>query len=467
MKKFKMIFAALCCMFVSVSAFAASASAAAPEVIESKKSDIRKYTLKNGIPVYFVQNNENAIDAVSIVVKGGRTYLKPEQSGLENALFTTMARESKKYSYEKRQQISYEKNSTIFSNSIDNASMLTLECIIYYMEELLPILTDSFMNPAFTKPVYETMMTEYSQVIQQEQNDPWSLLQKTFDDIAYKGHPYEASCTPTEESIDNITIDEMKKWHKSVLDSRRIMVVAVSSVKADKLIEKLNSTIGKIKPLKTVLPVVQIDEIKLSGEPVVLTNAAATGSGYAGRIIATPSYKSDDLYAAKLAAEIYSTTAFNLIRTKYGDCYSVGSYARTSAAAFGGEYLYMISNMTNFARDFAEARSIMAAGKYVEKLNDDGTYEFSTIADVLPGTKNTFINSTYSASTRTAGRMSQYISGLVDFDDITISEKIKDKIDAVTADDVLRAFKKYWVEQEGRWIAVVGPESESVISFEE
>ena len=37
-----------------------------------------------------------------------------------------------------------------------------------------------------------------------------------------------------------------------------------------------------------------------------------------------------------------------------------------------------------------------------------------------------------------------------------------DKIHAVTEDDVLRVFNKYWIEQPARWFAVVGPESEGI-----
>lgn len=465
MKTMKKILAAFCCIFFAVNVFAADNSL--PEVIKGNNKDIYKYSLKNGIPVYYVENTENAVDAVSIVVKGGRTTLKPEQSGLEKALFTMMTKGSSKYSFEKRQQISYEKSASVYQSCGSGASILSVSCLNYYMDEMLPVLTDSFLNPAFTKPVYETMMTEFNQSIQSALNNPWGLLDYTVEKEAYKGHPYEAEISPNAESIGNITIDNMKKWHKTILDSRRICIVAVVSMKPEDLVKKLNSSLGSIKALKTELKEVEIPDVKISGEPVVLTHPSASGSGYIMNSFAAPSTVSEDYIPAALASSIYSTTVYNVVRTKYGACYTPGSSMNGSKANLGNEYLYMASNLKDFAKYMKKARNIMAKGKYVEKLNSDGSFEFSSIEDCLPGVKNQFINSIYSSNTTTTGRLSLYVSGLVVFDDITAYDTLMQRINAVSADDVLRVFDKYWVNGSKRWFAVVGPELESTISFEE
>lgn len=452
MKKLKLIISVLCCMFLSFSAFAAT-------------ENVKEYSLKNGIPVYYIENTDNSIDQVSIIVKGGRTYLKPEESGLEQALFCMMCRGSASYSFLKRQQICYEKSATIDYYNIDKASVLSLQCVNYYLKELLPLLTDGFMKPVYPKQVYDAMMTEFSQNLQSKYNDPWSLLHQTIRDTVYKGHPYEADIDVTAASLGNITVKAMKEWHKTVLDSRRICIIAVCSLNPEELLKQLDSTLGTIKALDTHLPEVQIDPVKISGEPVVLTHPAASGSGYAGYVFQAPSIKDDDYYAAKIAASIYSTVMYNIVRSKNGACYSTGANTASSEASYGSEYYYMISNLKDFAKYAKEARALMAAGKYIEKLNDNGSYELSSITSVIPGTKNALINSIYGATTKTGGRTALYCSALVDYNDLNAYTSMIDKIHAVTADDVVRAFKKYWVEQPGRWFAVVGPESVEAISF--
>ncbi len=451
MKKIKVIFSALCCLLISSAAFA-----------ETSSKTVKEYSLKNGIPVYYIENTDNQIDNVSIVVKGGRTWLKPEQSGLEKALFTMMARGSSSYNYNKRQQISYEKNASIVHSEFDYASVLSLLSPNYYLKELLPVLTDGFMKPVYPKQVYDMVITEFSQSIQSTYNDPWSLLRKTVSDYVYKGHPYEATTNATKDSLGNITIAEMKNHHKSVLDSRRICVIAICRMNPEELVEQLNSSLGTIKALNTTLPEVEINGVSVSGDSVVLTHPAATGTGYAAYAFTSPSMKSDDYIPADIASSIYSTTMYNIVRSKYGACYSTGSFVAESEAGYGLEYFYMVSNLNEFAKAAEEARNIMASGKYVAKLNDDGTYEFATIDSVLEGTKNSLINSIYGSATSTGGRAGLLCSALIGYDNIDAYNLMIDKIYAVTADDVIRVFNKYWIEQPMRLFAVVGPESEGI-----
>ncbi len=132
----------------------------------------------------------------------------------------------------------------------------------------------------------------------------------------------------------------------------------------------------------------------------------------------------------------------------------------------GGDYFYMISHLKNFSKYINEARRIMASGKYVTKLNDDGSYAYTTIDAVLPGVKNVMINSIYNGNIKTAGRAANYVSALINYGDINAYETLVDRIHEVSAQDVIRVFNKYWVDQNGRWITVVGPESENSVTFE-
>jgi len=455
MKISRYIITALCFLFFPVSISAHSEKSAGKSV--------EKYSLKNNIPVYYVKNTNNSIDEVSIIVKGGRTCLKPEESGLEQALFTLMSRCSSKYDYAERQQLSYEKSAAIFHDEMNNASSLSLQCINYYLKDLLPVLTDGFMKPVFDKQVYKIMMTEFSQSIQSRYNDPWSLLNQTVSDTVYKGHPYEADTEPNVLSLENITIEALKNWHKTVLDSRRICIIAVCSMEPEELISQLNSSVGSIKALDTRLPELELEKLLISGEEVVMEHPSATGSGYAVYVFPTPSNKDDDYLTAKIAAGIYSTTLSNIVRAKYGACYSAGTATGSGTVNYGFEYFYMISNFSDFSKYAKEARNIMASGKYISKLNDDGSYEFTSIEEVLEGTKNTIINSIYNSATSTGGLVAQYCSGLIDYDDLMIYDSFIEKIHSISANEVIRVFKKYWVEQQGKWFAVVGPSSKASI----
>lgn len=457
----KILFITLC-LFVSVSAFATTDF----EVIKTANTNIQKYSLKNGIPLYYVENTNNQVDAISICVKGGSFYLPKEMTGIEYALFSMMAKESRKYNVDKRSAIAYEKKANISALVNDNYSVLELSCINYYMEELLPLLTDSFMNPTYSAKSYETLMTSFNQSLQYEMNDPISLLSSKMKEDVFQNNSCPIRTTPTNESLQNMTIENMKKHHKSILDSRRIVVVAVGSIDPKVLVKKLNSSIGSIKAKKTELALTEPAAANFKGEPVVLTHPSVAGSGHIFRVVELPSYKDEDYAACCIAADIYSDTLFNIVRTKYGICYSpISAVGSMAFGTFAEEGLYMASNFTDFVQCIEEAREIMAKGQYIESVKEDGSYILSTIDSRLTGKKNSLINSLYSSNTTTSGLLWRYVRSLMNYDDITACDNEAEKYQAVTSSDVTRVFSKYWLSDNSRWCAVIGPELKETIKF--
>ena len=226
------------CIIINFSAFA---------VTPEQSGDIQLVTLSNGIPLYVKKNTANRKLALAVIVKGGTGYLTKDTSGLENALFSMMTYGSKEYSYDKLQQLAYQMNFSISPSSTREGSVLGMSCIDYYFDKVLPVFTDSFLNPSFNEEQYKILMTNYRQGLQQLTTDPESMLGYTLTQTVFKGHPYEVSSAVKPYSIDNITIENMRNLHNKDMDARRIMIVAVGNFDAAELAKKLNKTFGKIK----------------------------------------------------------------------------------------------------------------------------------------------------------------------------------------------------------------------------
>ena len=62
-----------------------------------KDSKVRQYELSNGIPVYIKDAGNGDFCSIYIIVKGGVTYLTPENSGLEDAVFSMLSKGSASY----------------------------------------------------------------------------------------------------------------------------------------------------------------------------------------------------------------------------------------------------------------------------------------------------------------------------------------------------------------------------------
>jgi zinc protease len=430
-----------------------------------QSGDIQVVSLSNGIPLYVKKNTANRKLALAVIVKGGTGYLTKDTSGLENALFSMMTYGSKEYSYDKLQQLAYQMNFSLSPSSTREGSVLGMSCIDYYFDKVLPVFTDAFLNPSFNEDQYKILMTNYKQGMQQLTTDPESMLSYTLTQTVFNGHPYEVSYAVKPYSIDNITIDNMKKLHDKDMDARRIMIVAVGNFDAAELAKQLNKTFGKIKQQTYELKSQVIPPLKVGGEPVVITSDAAAGTGYLEKVYAGPSIDSDDMVASAIAATMYSQILFNVVREKYGACYTPSCSISPMKAGMADVYIFKASNLSNIVEYEKEAQDVFASGKIIDGKNDDGSFKFTPAADRLEGFKNQYINSFYDASVTNGDVAGRIAISLLEFGDpYKYDEKVA-SINNVTADDVESAFKKYWVDNSYQWFAVVGPADKDKIQF--
>jgi zinc protease len=432
----------------------------------SSSRNVDRLALKNGIPVYVLRDAKSRIATVTIAVRGGTDRLTPETSGLEKALFSMMSDSSKGYSYAARKTISFDNQSSIGASCKVAGSYLSLSTIDSYLYDMVPVLTDGFVNPDFDEQLYSLLMTGYSQNVQYMLNDPQSILDYQMYKELYKGHPFEAQTSVTPDSIGNITIENMQTLHRKLLNAENIFVFASGNITPSKLVSELNKTLGTLASDKTeVYRPHAVTPAKVGGRNQVLTHPSAQGTGYAFRVFAGPTADSDDYIPSVIASNIYSTILFNVVRERHGACYTPSSTMQLSRAPFGGEYIFKISDPANFVSYVQEARDYLASGKIIDSVGEDGTYVVSDVKDELESYKNSYIVSTYSGQRTAAAVAGQLVYNLLSYDDMAFSDRLDAKVLGLDAAAVVDAFKKYWCDADSQWWVMVGPELKDKVKF--
>ena len=146
----------------------------------------------------------NQVNAVYIVVEERTEHPGPEYSGLESSLFEMMTYGTKKYRYEIIQALGYKYQSSIGHYSLYSGSVFTLNCINYYMDEILPVYLDCFINPSFDEKQFALLKQHLLQSITSSKNSPDSILFDTIRKQVYKDSPLLTSTSVKEESFDNM-----------------------------------------------------------------------------------------------------------------------------------------------------------------------------------------------------------------------------------------------------------------------
>ena len=422
------------CVFVFSAAFISCARVGQNGVVA--------FTLKNGIPVYYKSVDSTQMASVLICVRGGTVLQSREESGLESELFEIMSRGGERHSYDDLRLMSHDKHIFIGHTELYSGSYLSLSCLSSHFDQGLDALLDCFLNPAFDEEQFANMMTECEQALQRTQNDPESLLFYTMNKEIYKGHPLSASTSVLPESQKNITLKNLKNHYNKILDAKRIFVVAAGDVKLNKLRRSLSSSLGKISEREKEFNMPQIPPLEISGPKVSLKSPAlSSSSGHIAIAFKAPAEDSLDLPAARVAALMYNESLFNVVRTKYGACYTPSVSCGFSPAPYGTVFLYRVSDMKN-------------AASYVPKAQED--FLQSDIEGKLSGYIKKYLSSVWQNQMSCASIAGRSANALLAFGDIDGFDKIAAAAKKLTSADIRRIFKEWYLDGSKRVFEISG-----------
>lgn len=400
------------------------------------------FTLKNGVPVYYKNVDSTKIASVVICAKGGTLLFPRDQSGIEKELFELMSHGGWKYHYKDLTKLSYDKSIDIVSSSSYAGSALSVSCISNYFDLALDALLDCFLNPSFDQTEYDHIMTECDQGVQRRSKDPESLLFYTMNKEVYKDHPLGTSSIVLPESRANMTLENLKEHYKKILDAKRLFVVAAGDVNLRKLRRALEKTLAKVPVLEKQFYMLALPEIKMNGPKVSLKSPALPkGSGHIAITFKSPSVLSKDLIVARLVASMYNESLFNIVRTKYGACYTPSASVGFSPAPYGMVFLYRVSDMEN-------------AASYIPQAEED--FLQSDIEGNIKGYIKKYINSAYQNQMTCSSIASRSATALLTFGDIDGFDKLAAAAKNVTADDVRRVFRQYFQSNDERFFEISG-----------
>lgn len=315
----------------------------AQQVVNSQVALVSEFSV-NGLKV-LVKNRPNSLTvAAGMFIRGGVRNMTAKNAGIEGLMLDVMSESSTKFPREKLRSELSRTGSAISSGSNYDYSALTLACTRQSFDRSWEIFTDVALNPSFTPDDVKLVRERRVVSLRNVGDDPESFLQQQQEKVAYAGHPYLNDPSGTIETISSMSGEDLRAYHRRVMQTSRLLIVIVGDVGAESLKQKIAASFGKL-PRGNYKPRMMPPLVFNSSTVEIAPRQIETN--YIQGFFTAPSLNNPDFYPMQAAVSILAERIFTEVRRKRNLSYAPDAFLRTQAANVGG--IYVTTDYSNLA----------------------------------------------------------------------------------------------------------------------
>lgn len=208
--------------------------------------DIQKVTSDGGIEAWLIEDHANPIIAMNFAFKGGAAMDPADKSGLSNlavSLFDEGAGDMDSQAFHGK----LEDLGIGFGLSADQDAIRGhLKTISANRDAAFPLLALALSKPRFDQDAIERMRGQILADLARQQQDPDAIAGRALTKALYPEHPYGRAVEGTEDSVKQITAEELKAWPAHRLGRDRLIIGVVGDITPAQLKPLLDSSFGAL-----------------------------------------------------------------------------------------------------------------------------------------------------------------------------------------------------------------------------
>jgi predicted Zn-dependent peptidase len=394
-------------------------------IFASQIMEYQLHTLPNGIRIMY-KHAPSAITHCCILVNAGSRDELPQQEGLahfiEHLLFKETERRSTNQILNRLESVGADLNAyTTKEYTCIHASFLNP-----HLERAIDLFEDIVFHSTFPEDELEKERGVIQDEIASYLDQPEEAIQDDFEELLFKDHPIGKNILGTTETVGSLSRDDMQQFIASNYNTNEIIFAVIGDYdfkKVSKLGDKYFSHIAPNYNKKNrIIPLVNVTGKHISHKPISQTHCVIGGQAYSS----SHKNKTGLLLLNNILGGMGMSNRLNLeIREKHGIAYTVES----NYTAFTDTGIFSVYFGTDAEKSDKAARLVM---KELKKLRDN---QLGTLQ--LHQAKQKFIGQIALAE---ENRMSLIISmakSLIDFNYVDTLPQLFDKINNVTASQLL------------------------------
>jgi zinc protease len=406
-----------------------------PKLRDIELPEVEQVTLANGMRLFLLEDHELPLVNVSVRIRTGSIYEPAEKTGL--ASITGMVMRTGGTKSRTGDEIDEELESIAASVETGiglNSGSASMSVLKKDLDTGLAILADVLMNPAFREDKIQLAKMQHRSSIARRNDSVGAVAGREFDKLIYGARSLYARHTEY-ATIDSISRDDLLAFHEKFFGPNNAMLAVWGDFNTKQMIEKIEQAFEEWEKVDLQLP--EVPEVKYEFRKTVNVvrkddvNQSNVYLGHIGGLRSDPDYFAL-IVMNRILGGGFTSRLFRNVRSREGLAYSVfGSYSANYD--YPGEFY--VGCQTKSESTVYAIRAIL---REVEKMKESEVTD-----EELAIAKDSFLNSfvfNFDTKGEIVNRLMtyEYYGYPADF-----LLKIKQNVEKVSKDDVLRVAQKH------------------------
>jgi len=323
--------------------------------------------LANGMKVYGIENQELPLVQYSIVLKGGHYLDKLDKSGAASLLTTMMMEGTANMTPLELEEAIEKLGASINVYASGGSISIRVNTLARNYEKPLALVEEILLEPRWDEEEFGLAKTAVINRLKRSKADPGSIARNTFNELIYgKDHIFSTGSQGTEETIEGITMDDLKDYYNTNLSPSVASFHVAGDITEAKVIKSLAGFNEKWAAKELTFPEYTMPE---PIESSVIYFADVPGAKQSIIYIGNPSMArtDNDFYAAtvmnhKLGGSFNSDVNM-MLREEKGFTYGARTY-------FSGSYVPGYFLASSSVRSSATEESVQIFKDLMEAYRD-------------------------------------------------------------------------------------------------
>ncbi|MBN2423700.1 MAG: insulinase family protein, partial [Calditrichaceae bacterium] len=171
---------------------------------------------KNGLKIYGIEHNELPLVRFTLTLKGGMRLDKPDLVGVANLMTDIMMEGTKNKTPVELEEAIDELGSSITMYTTRESIVIQANMLASKVEETFALVREILLEPRWDETEFERIKKQTIEQINRNKVNPEAISSNVFNKLIYgDAHIYSNPVSGTAESVEKITIDDLKTFYQN------------------------------------------------------------------------------------------------------------------------------------------------------------------------------------------------------------------------------------------------------------